>query len=52
MNKKPTPEDLKIWKEFISNKKEIIEDKDRDLDQEKKFVQKEVYSSIENHTKL
>ena len=40
MNKKPTPEDLKIWKEFISNKKEIIEDKDRDLDQEKKFVQK------------
>ena len=32
MNKKPTPEDLKVWKEFTSSKKEI-ENKDYYFDQ-------------------
>ena len=32
MNKKPTPGDLKVWKEFTSNKKEI-ENKDYYFDQ-------------------
>ena len=34
MNKKPTPEDLKVWKEFTSNK-ETIENKDHYLDQKR-----------------
>ena len=33
LNKKPTPEDLKVWKEFTSSKKEI-ENKDYYFDQE------------------
>ena len=32
MNKKPTPEDLKVWKEFTSSKKKI-ENKDYYFDQ-------------------
>tara|TARA_B100001179_G_scaffold30532_1_gene18561 strand:+ start:20 stop:442 length:423 start_codon:yes stop_codon:yes gene_type:complete len=32
LNKKPTPEDLKVWKEFTSSKKEI-ENKDYYFDQ-------------------
>ena len=39
MNKKPTPEDLKVWKEFISSK-ETIENKDRYLDKKKKSITK------------
>ena len=39
LNKKPTPEDLKVWKKFTSSK-ETIENKDRYLDQKKTFIQK------------
>ena len=39
MNKKPTPEDLKIWKEFTSSK-EPIENKDHYLDQKKTSIPK------------
>ena len=39
MNKKPTPEDLRVWKEFTSNK-ETIENKDYYLDQKKTFNSK------------
>ena len=39
MNKKPTPEDLKVWKEFTSSKKEI-ENKDYYFDQKVTSVPK------------
>ena len=39
MNKKPTPEDLKVWRKFISSE-ETIENKDYYLDQKKTFIQK------------
>ena len=39
MNKKPTSEDLKVWKEFTSSK-EKIENKDHYLDQKKASTQK------------
>ena len=39
MNKKPTPEDLKVWKEFTSSK-EPIENKDHYLDQKKTSIPK------------
>ena len=39
LNKKPTPEDLKVWNEFTSSK-ETIENKDRYLDQKKTSIQK------------
>ena len=39
MKKKPTPEDLKAWKEFTSNL-EAIENKDYYLDQKKASTQK------------
>ena len=39
MNKKPTPEDLRVWKEFTSNK-ETIENKDYYLDQKKTSIPK------------
>ena len=37
LNKKPTPEDLKVWKKFTSSK-ETIENKDRYLDQKKTLI--------------
>ena len=39
LNKKPTPEDLKVWNEFTSSK-ETIENKDRYLDEKKTSIQK------------
>ena len=39
LNKKPTPEDLKVWKKFTSSK-ETIENKDHYLDQKKTSIQK------------
>ena len=39
MNKKPTSEDLKVWKKFTSSK-ETIENKDYYLDQKKISLQK------------
>lgn len=39
MNKKPTPEDLKVWKKFTLSK-ETIENKDRYLDQKETSVPK------------
>ena len=39
MNKKPTPKDLKVWKEFTSSK-ETIENKDHYSDQKKTFIPK------------
>jgi len=39
LNKKPTPEDLKVWKEFTSSK-ETIENKDYYLDQKKISIPK------------
>jgi len=39
LNKKPTPEDLKVWKEFTSSKKEI-ENKDYYFDQKVTSVPK------------
>ena len=39
LNKKPTPEDLKVWKKFTSSK-EPIENKDFFLDQRKTSIQK------------
>ena len=39
LNKKPTPEDLKVWKKFTSSK-ETIENKDRYLDEKKTSIQK------------
>ena len=39
MNKKPTPEDLKVWKKFTSSK-ETIENKDYYLDQKKRSISK------------
>ena len=39
MNKKPTPEDLKVWKEFTSSK-ETIENKDHYLDYNKASITK------------
>ena len=39
LNKKPTPEDLKVWRKFISSE-ETIENKDYYLDQKKTFIQK------------
>ena len=39
LNKKPTPEDLKVWKEFTLSKK-TVENKDHYLDQKKSFTAK------------
>ena len=39
MNKKPTPEDLKVWKKFTSSE-ETIENKDYYLDQKKISISK------------
>jgi len=39
LNKKPTPEDLRIWKEFTSGK-ETIENKDHYLNQKKTSIPK------------
>ena len=39
LNKKPTPEDLKVWKEFTSSKT-TIKDKDHYLNQKKTFIPK------------
>ena len=39
MNKKLTPKDLKVWKEFTSSKK-TIENKDHYLDQKKEYIPK------------
>ena len=39
LNKKPTPEDLKVWNEFTSSK-EAIENKDRYLDGRTTYIQK------------
>ena len=39
MNKKPTPEDLKVWKEFTSSKGKI-ENKDHYLDQKRASIPK------------
>ena len=39
LNKKPTPEDLKVWKKFISSK-ETVENKDYYLDKKKTSIQK------------
>ena len=39
MNKKPTPEDLKVWKKFISSN-ETIKNKDYYLDQKKIYIPK------------
>ena len=39
LNKKPTPKDLKVWKEFTSSK-ETIENKDHYSDQKKTFIPK------------
>ena len=39
LNKKPTPEDLKVWKKFTSSK-ETIENKDYYLDQKKRSISK------------
>ena len=39
MNKKPTPEDLKVWKEFTLSKK-TVENKDHYLDQKRTYLPK------------
>ena len=39
MNKKPTLEDLKVWKKFTSSKT-TVENKDHYLDQKKTFISK------------
>ena len=39
MNKKPTPEDLKVWREFTLSKSRI-ENKDNYLDQTKPSISK------------
>ncbi len=39
LNKKPTPEDLKLWKEFTSSEKKI-EDKDYYLDKNETYIPK------------
>ena len=39
LNKKPTPEDIEVWKEFTSSK-ETVENKDHYLDQKKTHIPK------------